>query len=229
VNAAFQIIRQILANGPLPAKEFHQKAHAAGVPKQGIYQLARQAGARSRRAGGVGAKGYEVWALEKDLLEHGLLQRRNRKGYYAYVWQNGKEVQVKLDDDLEKAKQKLQELKSQEQRPTAQTSGKRKLDQPDTEHVFLNLHGQPWKQKALVLKFARLREKARLGPKARMYGLRHKFGSDGIRKGVNLKVLAELMGHASTAMTEHYIHIAGDVETMQQGIERMFGGPPSTI
>jgi integrase len=227
-EAAVLVIRLILAKGPLPAKVFHQKARAAGLPSQGIYRLARQAGARSHRAGGVGAKGYEEWALEEDFLECGLIQRRNRKGYYAHIWQNGKEVQVKLDDDLEKAKEKLKELKAQEQRPAVYPprEAPRRLYQPDKEHVFLTEFGRPWKKQTLVQKFARLREKARLGPKARMYGLRHKFGTDGIRQGVNLKVLAELMGHTTTAMTEHYIHIAGDVETMQQAIEKMFGPQP---
>jgi integrase len=225
-EAAVEAIRQILAKGPFPAKVFHKKARAAGLPSQGIYRLARLAGARSHRVGGISGKGYEEWTLEETLLEGGIIQRRNRTGYYAKIWQNGKEVQVKLDDDLERAKEKLKELKAQEQRPAAYPprEAPRRLYQPDKEHVFLNHYGQPWRREALVVKFARLRERARIGPKPRLYGLRHKFGSDGICKGVNLKVLAELMGHASTAMTEHYILISGDVETMQQAMDRMFGG-----
>jgi hypothetical protein len=49
-----------------------------------------------------------------------------------------------------------------------------------------------------------------------LYGLRHRYGSMGIKKGVNLKLLSLCMGHARTQMTEHYIAEAGLTAQVQE-------------
>jgi len=75
------------------------------------------------------------------------------------------------------------------------------------DFVFLNHFKKPYRA-------ARIRVLVRdacaaLGIKGKLtpYQLRHSFGTAAIAAGVSLKVLAELMGHESTKMTEHYCHI----------------------
>jgi integrase len=74
--------------------------------------------------------------------------------------------------------------------------------------VFRNHHGTPWNRSSLSLRMQRARAKAGLPPDTKLYGLRHAFGTRAIINGVDLKTLAELMGHTTTRMTEHYVHLA---------------------
>jgi len=78
------------------------------------------------------------------------------------------------------------------------------------EHVFLTFRNTPWNKNSLALRVRRARNKAGIPAEAKLYGARHAFGTRAIRNGVNLKVLAEMMGHTTTAMTEHYVHLADD-------------------
>ena len=41
---------------------------------------------------------------------------------------------------------------------------------------------------------------------------------------MGLKTVSALMGHASTRMTEHYVHLAGDVGHLRAGAERAVEG-----
>jgi hypothetical protein len=108
------VIRLILANGSVPAKEFHQLIRIHCIPVHDVYVLLRQAGAKCRRIGSIGAGGYWVWELSRP-QHFGIITRKDRKGYYARFWdrQRGKEVQKKLADDLETAKRRLADLQLQ--------------------------------------------------------------------------------------------------------------------
>ncbi len=75
--------------------------------------------------------------------------------------------------------------------------------------VFHNHRGTPWNRSSLSLRVRRAREKAGIPDDVKLYGLRHGFGTRSIVNGVDLKTLSELMGHATTRMTEHYLHLAG--------------------
>jgi hypothetical protein len=41
---------------------------------------------------------------------------------------------------------------------------------------------------------------------------------------VDLKTVSALLGHTSTRMTEHYVHLAGDVGHLRAGAERAAQG-----
>jgi hypothetical protein len=105
------VIRLLLADGPVPAKEFHRQVREHCLPVHDVYALLRQAGAKCRRIGSIGAGGYWVWELNRP-RNFGIITRKDRKGYYARFWdrQRGKEVQKKLADDLETAKRRLADI-----------------------------------------------------------------------------------------------------------------------
>lgn len=98
--------------------------------------------------------------------------------------------------------------------------GRARLGEQVEEHVLLGCHGQPWAKTSLDSCFARLRDRARVDPSCKLYGTRHAYGTNAILNGVNLKVVAELMGHTSTKMTEHYVHLAGLTEHLHTALEQ---------
>jgi integrase len=78
------------------------------------------------------------------------------------------------------------------------------------ERVFLSHTKTPWTKNSLALRVRRARKKAGLPDDAKLYGTRHAFGTRAIVNGVALKTLAELLGHTTTRMSEHYLHLAGE-------------------
>src|SRR4051812_28226827 len=84
----------------------------------------------------------------------------------------------------------------------------RRLQQPG-EGVFLTHRQTLWTRSRLGRRMRRARQVAGLPEAAKLYGLRHAFGTRSIVNGVGLKTLAELMGHRTTRMTEHSLHLSG--------------------
>jgi integrase len=76
------------------------------------------------------------------------------------------------------------------------------------EVVFLNHRGTPWNKNTLAQRVKRARQIAGVPDDAKLYGVRHAFGTRGIVNGVDIKTLSELLGHTSTRMAEHYVHLA---------------------
>jgi site-specific recombinase XerD len=78
-----------------------------------------------------------------------------------------------------------------------------------TRRVFLTARKTPWDRWNLGHRMRRLRDRAGLSDEVKLYGIRHQFGTQSVVNGVDIKTLAELMGHTTTRTTEHYIHLAG--------------------
>ena len=87
-------------------------------------------------------------------------------------------------------------------------------------HVFLSSQGRPWRRDMLGLRLRRFREKVSVPHSATLYGIRHQFGTMAVVNGVDIKTLAELMGHRSTQMTEHYCHLAGHQSHLAAAMQR---------
>jgi integrase len=62
-----------------------------------------------------------------------------------------------------------------------------------------------------------------LPPGAKLCGWRHRFGPEAVKNGVGLKTVSARMGHATTRMTEHYLHLTGDAGHMREAAERAVG------
>ena len=85
---------------------------------------------------------------------------------------------------------------------------------PD-DFVFLNADGRPWSTNAVRCRMRRLRAKLGLGADENgeqvvAYTMRHTAATRASAQGVRDKVLAELMGHTSSTMTERYQHLQAD-------------------
>lgn len=88
------------------------------------------------------------------------------------------------------------------------------------EHVFQTHLRTPWNRSNLSLRMQRARAAAGIADDVKLYGLRHGFGTRSILNGVDLMTLSALMGHASTRMTEHYVHVAGQREHLAAAMRR---------
>lgn len=100
-------------------------------------------------------------------------------------------------------------------------------NRPDPKHVFLNAKRRAWNRYALGTRIKRLRKKIGLDLSMKLYGLRHRFGSQAILNGVDLKTTSVLMGHASTRICESvYVHIEGEIDHLQGAMKKANHKPP---
>lgn len=101
----------------------------------------------------------------------------------------------------------------------------KRLNQPGT-HVFLTHRKTPWHRVSLGQRLRRVRKAAGVADDAKLYGLRHRFATTAILRGVDLKTLSELMGHSTTRMTEHYVALVGQRQHLADAMLKVNG--PST-
>jgi integrase len=88
-------------------------------------------------------------------------------------------------------------------------------------YVFLNSLGNPWNRNSLGLRVFRLKKSGRVPMGVKMVGTRHSFGTRLAVAGVDLKTLSTLMGHTTTIMSEHYIHMANQTDHLRDALEKL--------
>ena len=98
--------------------------------------------------------------------------------------------------------------------------------QSQGDHVFVTHRGTPWNRFNLGLRLRRARTKAGVADDAKLYGVRHAFGTGAIVNGVDIKTLALLMGHEKTQMTEHYLHLSGRRDFLAAAMQQVSGRRP---
>ncbi len=86
-----------------------------------------------------------------------------------------------------------------------------------------NSRGRPWSRNAVSCAMRRLRARAGLaGVGAVPHALRHAFITDALSVGLSVAVVAELVGHRSTAMIDRvYSHLGERTAVLQAAMDRV--------
>lgn len=95
-------------------------------------------------------------------------------------------------------------------------NGQRTADEgdccPARDLIFVTEEGMPLTQRFVKREFRRLLAKAEIRP-VRLYDLRHTAATLGIAAGVSVKVISDLLGHASISFTlERYSHVLPSIQ-----------------
>lgn len=94
--------------------------------------------------------------------------------------------------------------------------------------LFLNGEGNPWTPNAIRCRMRGLRKRLDLPPGTVAYALRHTFATEGLLNGVEEAIMAELLGHTSTAMlAKHYSHLGQRAQRIRQSATKAARGDSS--
>ncbi len=87
-----EVLRTVLANGPLPAKIGEREAAAAGVKGRTLDRARKAAGVRAERVGGLASDGYWQWTLEPKTATETLRPSSPDSGGLSVLSGNGTEL-----------------------------------------------------------------------------------------------------------------------------------------
>lgn len=92
--------------------------------------------------------------------------------------------------------------------------------------LFRTARGKPFPPAYYLARLVRdLRRRVGLPESVIPYGLRHSFATDALAGGVPDAIVAQLMGHAGTAMLhKHYSHLTEQARALRGGLEQVRGG-----
>lgn len=87
--------------------------------------------------------------------------------------------------------------------------------------IFRTASGTPWRNTTLWGAIKRVRDRAGLGSNVTTKSFRHVLATEAIAGGMPGRIVAELLGHTSTAMIDkHYLHLAKKHEEMRAAAEK---------
>ena len=89
---------------------------------------------------------------------------------------------------------------------------------PHPRFVFINSKRTKWKNPAISWRMKRIRAAADIGNDVKAYGCRHAFATNAALSGVDVSILADLIGHADIRQTQTYLHLAGRIDHLQRAV-----------
>ncbi|MFT4212544.1 MAG: site-specific tyrosine recombinase XerD [Microbacterium sp.] len=175
-----QVERLLDAAGPAPGTD--TVADVAGLRDRALLELLYATGARVS----------EVVQLDVDDLAHGDVLRVRGKGSKERIVPVGSYARAAVDAYLARA------------RPALAVLGR------GTPRLFLGLRGAPLSRQSAWAVMQQAADAAGLTAHVSPHTLRHSFATHLLQGGADVRVVQELLGHASVATTQIYTHVSVD-------------------
>lgn len=140
----------------------------------------------------TGARVSEVVQLDVDDLAHGDVVRVRGKGSKERLIPVGSYARSAIDAYLTRS------------RPELSRRGRA------TPRLFLGARGAPLSRQSAWLVIQHAAERAKLTAHVSPHTLRHSFATHLLQGGADVRVVQELLGHASVATTQIYTHVSVD-------------------
>ncbi len=140
----------------------------------------------------TGARVSEIVQLDVDDLAHGEVLRVRGKGSKERIVPVGSYARAAIDAYLARA------------RPELSRRGRA------TPRLFLGARGAPLSRQSAWLIIQQAAERAGLTSHVSPHTLRHSFATHLLQGGADVRVVQELLGHASVATTQIYTHVTVD-------------------
>lgn len=222
-SPAVALRRMLIAapNRTLPRKEIIRRFRALGFGYQSMYRAARAVGAVVKRCGRPAPDvGGAVTAIREILGEVPTLAPRE---LFAEMRRRGFTFRA-----IRRARREIGLARGHGFRPGANperlhtvyylpANAKEPPERSGGPYVFTNARGRPWKRYSLACRIKRLRRVLGLTPTCKLHGLRHTFITDGMARGVDMKVVSLLVGHKSVRMIEQvYCHLGDNYEHLHR-------------
>jgi len=138
----------------------------------------------------TGARVSEVVQLDVDDVNHGDVLRVRGKGAKERVVPIGEYAREALDAYLTRV------------RPELSRRGRA------SSRLFLGARGVPLSRQSVWLVIQAAAERAQLSAHVSPHTLRHSFATHLLQGGADVRVVQELLGHASVATTQIYTHVS---------------------
>jgi len=176
-------VEQLLdAAGPTPGTEDAGAADPAAVRDRALLELLYATGARVS----------EIVQLDVDDTAYGDVLRVRGKGGKERVVPVGSYARAAVDAYLTRV------------RPALAAKGRA------TPRLFLGVRGAPLSRQSAWLVLQAAAEHAELTAHVSPHTLRHSFATHLLQGGADVRVVQELLGHASVATTQIYTHVSVD-------------------
>ncbi len=174
------VLRLLDAAGPAP--EDAAPGELVGLRDRALLELLYATGARVS----------EIVDLDVDDLMHGEVLRVRGKGSKERIVPVGSYARASVDAYLTRA------------RPELSRRGRA------TPRAFLGARGAPLSRQSAWLVIQQAAERAGITAHVSPHTLRHSFATHLLQGGADVRVVQELLGHASVATTQIYTHVTVD-------------------